>query len=61
MTLINFIMERSECRSAQDKFTLPDLISSLLFPGNRGAPDSASGEPFLPKTLLSDQLQGYKC
>lgn len=61
MTLINFIMERSKGHSARDKFMLPDLISSILFPCKRGAPDNASGEPFLPKTLLSNQLQGYKC
>lgn len=61
MTLINFITERSERHSARDKLMLPDLISSVLFPCNRGAPDSASGELFLPKMLLSNQLQGYKC
>jgi len=61
MTLINFITERSERRSALDRLVLPDLISSVLFPCNRGVPDRASGEPFLPKALLSNQLQGYKC
>lgn len=61
MTLINFIMEQSECHSAQDKLLLPDLISSVLFSCNRGAPDNASGELFLPKMLLSNRLQGYKC
>lgn len=61
MPLINFITERSERHSARDKLMLPDLVSSVPFPCNTGAPDSASGELFLPKTLLSNQLQGYKC
>lgn len=61
MTLINFITERSERRSAQGELTLPDLVSSAPFPCNRGEPDNASGEPFLPPALPSDRLQGYKC
>lgn len=61
MALINFITEQSECHSAWDKLTLPDLVPSILLPCNRGASDNASGEPFLPKMLLSNQLQGYKC
>lgn len=61
MTSINFITEWSKHHSARDKLTLPDLISSVLIPCHRRAPDSTSGEPFFPKTLLSNQLQGYKC
>lgn len=35
MTLINFITERSERHSAQGKLTLPDLISTGLFPATQ--------------------------
>lgn len=61
MTLINFITERSERRSAQGKLTLPDLISSSLFPATQELPVAHQVSRSSQRQLLSNQLQGYKC
>lgn len=61
MTLINFITEWSEHHSAQGKLTLPDLISSDLFPATQELPMAHQVSPSSQRQLLSNQLQGYKC
>lgn len=61
MTLINFIIEWSEHHSAQGKLTLPDLISSSLFPATQELPMAHQVSRSSQRQLLSNQLQGYKC
>lgn len=61
MTLINFIIEWSQHHSAQGKLTLPDLISSSLFPATQELPMAHQVSRSSQRQLLSNQLQGYKC
>lgn len=61
MTLINFITERSERHSAQGKLTLPDLISTGLFPATQELLMAHQVSRSSQRQLLSNQLQGYKC
>lgn len=56
MTLINFITD-----GAQGKLTLPDLISSGLFPATQELLMAHQVSSSSQRQLLSNQLQGYKC